>query len=198
MPLLSSISRLASLILPTQRTRTPKGVSTANDRHRHDTKARAAITGKVITGRVTKHATTKHSSKQYDENSSDTGDISVSRDTLLSEDSMSSFDMNGDTLVEGQTMGIDDTSNNDLVQAHLLGNWSADEIWLWERLNKRGAEPLMPELWQWDFPSFPDILFTPDRARALIINIHTPVTEGKHIFPTRVYPGLTVTDSSCR
>ena len=36
----------------------------------------------------------------------------------------------------------------------------------------------MPELWQWDFPSFPDNLFSKDKDGVFIDNISTPVTEG--------------------
>ena len=73
--------------------------------------------------------------------------------------------------------------NARFIEAQIIDGWSVDEVWLFEKLNRRGLEPLMPELWQWDFPSYPDNLFTKRNDWAFIKNLGTPVTEGKYRFP---------------
>lgn len=53
-----------------------------------------------------------------------------------------------------------------------LMDWSRDEIWLFNKFARRGAEPLLPQSWTLDFPTFPDILFTNDPDRVFMNKHH--------------------------
>lgn len=46
--------------------------------------------------------------------------------------------------------------------------WSKNEVWLLEKLNLRGLEPLMDATWHLDFPVLAPVLFTYDPSRTFI------------------------------
>ena len=70
--------------------------------------------------------------------------------------------------------------------------WASEEIWLFNKLSKRGYEPLMRLNWQLDFLSFPDNLFTKNEKLVHIGNLNTNISEGK--FNLIAYPSLNVHD----
>ena len=90
----------------------------------------------------------------------------------------------GKRLIAGKSTGGQATpadvssSVADMGDNQGFTGWSSDENWVWAKLHNQGDEPLMPELWQWDFPSFPDNLFSKVEVEGLISNIQTPITEG--------------------
>lgn len=59
-----------------------------------------------------------------------------------------------------------------------IKEWTSDEIWLFNKLAKRGAEPLLDAAWIMDYPTFPDQLFTNDRSQVYINNMHGPIYNG--------------------
>jgi hypothetical protein len=48
------------------------------------------------------------------------------------------------------------------------GTWHPEEIFLFERLSMRSFEELLPATWQIDFPTLPEILFTPIQEKTFI------------------------------
>lgn len=52
--------------------------------------------------------------------------------------------------------------------ANLYRGWTEDEIWLFEKLDWRGYEPLLPKSWDGDFRTMYDELFTRDDSVAFI------------------------------
>lgn len=52
-----------------------------------------------------------------------------------------------------------------------VANWTKDEIWLFNKLARRGTEPLLSSDFTGYFPAFPDILFTNDPNR-VFLNSH--------------------------
>ena len=49
-----------------------------------------------------------------------------------------------------------------------LAGWPEDAVFLFQKLNMRGAEPLLPYDWNVDFPSLPLFLFTKSEAKQFI------------------------------
>lgn len=60
-----------------------------------------------------------------------------------------------------------------------IKEWTKEEIWLFNKLQKRGVEPLLISTWSLDFSTFPDQLFSPDENQIFIKNIHTSSGHGK-------------------
>lgn len=110
--------------------------------------------------------------------------------------------LEGDTLVEesptqvsparmkGYTLLVEDKEDPktalDLYKKRSLNQdscatetWTEDENWVFDKLSKRGYEPLLPASWQLDFPSFPDILFTEDANRTFVKNTNSSIPHGK-------------------
>ena len=59
-----------------------------------------------------------------------------------------------------------------------IKEWTDEEIWLFNKLNKRGQEPLLLHTWTMDFSTFPAILFTTDPKQVFINNTHGPIYNG--------------------
>lgn len=57
--------------------------------------------------------------------------------------------------------------------------WSEDEIWLFERLDNRGFEPLLPLRWAYDFPNLYDCMYARDDAKALINSVSGRTYHGR-------------------
>ena len=154
----------------------------------------SAVQSKVISGRIDKQIRYKHrdlllkqaryASSSSSVSSSDKPSTYASdqRRKNLDESEASSVKSDSSARLKAEDvrqLQLLQEENTRMIQTHIANGWSADEIWLFEKLNRRGQEPLMPELWQWDFPSYPDDIFTVRIERAFIKNLTTPVTEGQ-------------------
>ena len=62
-----------------------------------------------------------------------------------------------------------------------IKEWTDEEIWLFNKLQKRGAEPLLISTWTLDFSTFPDQLFSQDENQVFINNIHTSSGHGRQL-----------------
>ena len=62
-----------------------------------------------------------------------------------------------------------------------IKEWTNEEIWLFNKLQKRGAEPLLISTWTRDFSTFPDQLFSQDENQVFINNIHTSSGHGRQL-----------------
>lgn len=60
---------------------------------------------------------------------------------------------------------LEERKTSDEVLYH---GWTEDEIWLFEKLDWRGYEPLLPKTWDKDFRTMYDLLFTMDDSVAFI------------------------------
>ncbi len=56
-----------------------------------------------------------------------------------------------------------------------VNDWAFEEIWLFNKMQRRAHEPLLPYAWALDFPSFPDSLFSKVDQRVFIKNIHCTI-----------------------
>lgn len=52
------------------------------------------------------------------------------------------------------------------------GDYTEDELWLHQKLVRRGEEPLFHNAWGLDFPTFPEDLFTLDHSKIFIHSIN--------------------------
>lgn len=97
-------------------------------------------------------------------------------------------ELEGDTLIENPAIphgsnfendttiiaDIDDALEDPNVTAELgdephdYAGWTEDEIWLLERINLLGSEPLLHLSWALDFPTLVPELYTMDDSRVLI------------------------------
>ncbi|KAI4165509.1 MAG: hypothetical protein LQ342_000920 [Letrouitia transgressa] len=50
----------------------------------------------------------------------------------------------------------------------IMENWSEAEVWLFHKINKRGFEPLLPEIWAREFRTLPKNLFSEDDSKVFI------------------------------
>ena len=109
--------------------------------------------------------------------------------------------LDGDTLIkeeltQGALQDNDNTLINDEMDKQIdfrdsilkyndprIKDWSHDEVWVFNKLSKRGFEPLLSDEWKWDFPSFPDPLFSRDKKLVFINNLATTITDGKSLSP---------------
>lgn len=57
--------------------------------------------------------------------------------------------------------------------------WSEDEVWLYEKIDNRGYEPLLPKAWDLDFPTLFDDLFSEDDSKAFINTVSGRKYHGK-------------------
>ena len=64
--------------------------------------------------------------------------------------------------------GDSDDSESDGDDVDVYRGWTDDEVWLFEKLNWRGFEPLLPQAWEADFQTMYDALFTEDMDVAFI------------------------------
>ena len=100
------------------------------------------------------------------------------------------YESNEDTLVRDATPGDDDmtlvdtplgaegddyidvdperTRREKALDQIAHGDWTSMEVNLFNKLNIRGFDPLLPSNWQMDFPTCPNNLFTADKSRAFI------------------------------
>lgn len=108
-----------------------------------------------------------------------TGEAEVRRDEA---------DLEGDTLIENPAILQDPNFENDTTiiadiddaledpevtaelgdEPHDYAGWTEDEIWLLERINMLGSEPLLHLTWALDFPTLVPELYTMDDSRVLI------------------------------
>lgn len=95
--------------------------------------------------------------------------------TLVKENSPASF-----LALEGNTTLIDDDNSTlseeeasdrkeeQINSEDLYRGWTEDEVWLFEKLDWRGYEPILPKNWAGDFLTMYDLLFTNDDSIAFI------------------------------
>lgn len=95
--------------------------------------------------------------------------------TLVKENSPASFlALEGNTTLiddDNSTFSEDDVLDRKEAQANieeLYRGWTEEEIWLFEKLDWRGYEPLLPKRWAGDFLTMYDLLFTEDDSIAFI------------------------------
>ena len=120
----------------------------------------------------------------------ETGEAEVRRDEA---------DLEGDTLIENPAIlqgsnfendttiiaDIDDALEDLEVTAELgdephdYAGWTEDEIWLLERINMLGSEPLLHLTWALDFPTLVAELYTMDDSRVLIKAINGNTCHGE-------------------
>ncbi|KAL9597314.1 MAG: hypothetical protein Q9219_005238 [cf. Caloplaca sp. 3 TL-2023] len=119
------------------------------------------------------------SKKSHEQNLDD-----IEGTTLIDDDRFSnSPDFDGDNTSVDASAGFDaQVVNPALIAAEdedtvykptaedikVMKHWSSDEVSLFNKLNLRGFEPLLPETWDWDFETVPDKVFSADDARVLI------------------------------
>lgn len=168
-----------------------------------------ASTNKVKTGRITKNTNTPVAKAQAKKRKSFFWNLPILSSLFSPRQNNKQVgDLDGDTYVEDEDKGVkatppQDTEYTMVVEDYdedikdagctLTANkektprrddpafkdWSTEEIWMFNKLANRGLEPLMKESWTFDFPSFPDYLFTRDPKKAFIDNIHTSDYHGK-------------------
>lgn len=109
--------------------------------------------------------------------------------SLVKENSPASF-----LALEGNTTLVDDddsmlfedeSSDHKEGQANieeLYRGWTEDEIWLFEKLDWRGYEPLLPKRWTGDFLTMYALLFTDDDTIAFIKSVSGKDYHGKPVF----------------
>lgn len=109
-------------------------------------------------------------------------------------------DLEGDTLIENTATilqgsnfendttiiaDIDDALEDPEVTAklgdepHDYAGWTEDEIWLLERINMLGSEPLLHLTWALDFPTLVPEIYTMDDSRVLIKAINGNTCHGE-------------------
>lgn len=100
----------------------------------------------------------------------------------------------GETSMEGNTLVqedfLDEAADQTLVDQDdrflrsddiRFKDFSDEEIWLFNKLSRRGTEPLLPASWQLDFGSFPDDLFSPNEKAVFITNLNTNIVHGESL-----------------
>lgn len=112
-------------------------------------------------------------------------------------------DLEGDTLIENTATVLPPGSNfeNDTTiiadiddaledpdvtaepgeEPHDYAGWTEDEIWLLERINMLGSEPLLHLTWALDFPTLVPELYTMDDSRVLIKAINGNTCRGEFV-----------------
>lgn len=63
--------------------------------------------------------------------------------------------------------------------------WTEDEVWLFEKLDRRGCEPLLPRHWDRDFLTMYALLFTKNDSAAFIRSASGKDYHGKLNFPIK-------------
>ena len=111
----------------------------------------------------------QHDSEDELEGSTIVEDLPQSPQT--SQSRSSSFDndttfLNDNDDVKDQELAAEEPGENNYT------GWTKEEIWLFEKLQDRGLEPLLHVTWGFDFPTLPVELFTTDRSKAFIKAIH--------------------------
>lgn len=85
---------------------------------------------------------------------------------------------------------IDDIKDQKFAAEKLDENehkgWTKEEIWLFEKLQDRGFEPLLHVTWGFDFPTLPVELFTTDRSKVFIKSMHDNDYHGTYSFSRRL------------
>lgn len=109
--------------------------------------------------------------------------------TLLNENSPASFlALEGKTTLiddDNSTLSEDEISDRKEVQTNiedLYRGWTEDEVWLFEKLDWRGYEPLLPKNWAGDFLTMYDLLFTSDDSVAFIKSASGKDYHGKPVY----------------
>ncbi|KAL9102966.1 MAG: hypothetical protein Q9163_001953 [Psora crenata] len=161
------------------------------------TERRASDHDRVKTGRVTKNNSWEKRrnsfwnvpaiSTFFAQSSGHQAEKDFDGDTVVikEEQSESASEDNENTLVNEDTVNDEINERTDINDRFLDYNdprvkeWSVEEVWMFNKLSMRGFEPLLSEEWQWDFPSFPDPLFTKDESLVFINNLNTSITDGK-------------------
>lgn len=96
--------------------------------------------------------------------------------------------LEGDTTLIGDdnpTLSEDKISDRKEVETNdenLYRGWTGDEVWLFEKLDWRGYEPLLPKNWAGDFLTMYDLLFTNDDSIAFIKSASGKDYHGKPVF----------------
>lgn len=70
----------------------------------------------------------------------------------------------------------------EITDKDLYRGWTEDEIWLFEKLDWRGYEPLLPKTWDRDFRTMYELLFTTDDSTAFVKSASENDYHGKLTF----------------
>jgi hypothetical protein len=89
------------------------------------------------------------------------------------------IDDNDATPSKGKVSAGKETENDDV---DIYRGWTEDEVWLFEKLDWRGYEPLLPKSWDKDFRTMYDELFTRDDSVAFIKSASGNDYHGKLLF----------------
>ena len=145
---------------------------------------------RVTSGRVTKGKAAKRKRESF-------WNIPIISTFFAQSDKGEESDLYGDTVLKSEesemgSEGLDDTLVDEEMSEQMDANdcfldysdprirdWSLDEIWMFNKLSKRGLEPLLSKAWEWDFMSFPTALFTKNDNLIFINNLNTPTSYGK-------------------
>lgn len=79
---------------------------------------------------------------------------------------------NDTTLHDDSDEGINEILTAEDADENEYEWWTKEEIWLFEKLQDRGLEPLLHVTWGFDFPTLPVELFTTDHSKVFIKSIH--------------------------
>lgn len=114
------------------------------------------------------------------------GDYDFDGDTIVQnsvenfhrDDTADAWDANDNTMVvdDGQYMVMHKPMDHHKEQHRQvaqsrelrLAGWPEDAVFLFQKLNMRGSEPILPYDWNVDFPSLPLFLFTKSEAKQYI------------------------------
>lgn len=108
--------------------------------------------------------------------------IQDSVEQLVKDDGADVWDANQNTMVvdDGQYMDMHRPTNHakeqlqeqlrQEVQSHelRLAAWPEDAVFLFQKLDMRGSEPILPHEWSVDFPSLPPFVFTTSEAKQFV------------------------------
>lgn len=162
---------------------------------------------RVKGSRITKNSP-KTSSKKPSRHSNYWGlqSLFAKKETEEADARRDEVDLEGDTLIEntatilpGSNFENDTTIIADIDDAledpemtaepgdepHDYAGWTEDEIWLLERINLLGSEPLLHLTWALDFPTLVPALYTMDDSRVLIKAINGNTCRGEFAIPSR-------------
>lgn len=96
--------------------------------------------------------------------------------------------LEGDTtLIDDDTSITSEDESSDGKEGQtnikdLYRGWTEDEVWLFEKLDWRGYEPLLPKNWAADFLTMYELLFTNDDSIAFIKSASGKDYHGKLVF----------------
>ena len=98
--------------------------------------------------------------------------VSIDEHTMIKAKNSANLDSNAPLITMAWYKELDEDALKDQ-------GWTDDEIWLYQKINMRGYEPLLPESWALDFPAFPKELFSA-KDSAVFVKAFKNDYHGKH------------------